>query len=189
MADRGTDGVPDWKDASAGGGLVRAAAWLLHEVGQGNTFTKGQLRADFPDISQIDRRVRDLRGYGWVINTSREDTSLTPVEQRFVTRGLDVWDPEQRKRAAAVSPPRHRVGGAVAGADAVEDLAAIAGLAPRERAQLLGWIAMGERPRTAVEQLWEQYLSLPAQGRQQLTRALAKQVDRDLPVAETASAT
>ncbi|MEU9701973.1 hypothetical protein [Streptomyces sp. NPDC047981] len=91
--------LPDWRDAN-GGGLVRGALWLMQEVGPGNTFTKNQLRAAFPDTSQIDRRIRDLRDYGWVIDTSREDPSLDQAEQRFVKPGVKVWDPVERKKRA-----------------------------------------------------------------------------------------
>ncbi|MFF8656610.1 HNH endonuclease [Streptomyces huasconensis] len=99
------EGLPDWRDES-NGGLVRGALWLLQVIGIGNVFTKSQLREAFPDISQIDRRVRDLRDWGWVIDTSREDGSLRQSEQRFVKPGISVWDPAERKkrtRAASAS--------------------------------------------------------------------------------------
>lgn len=84
--------------------MVRAALWLVQEVGEGNTFTKAQLRAAFPGISQIDRRVRDLRDYGWVILANTEDASLTSEEQRFVRAGAAVWDPKERRAAAPRTP-------------------------------------------------------------------------------------
>jgi hypothetical protein len=80
--------------------MVRAALWLVQEVGEGNTFTKEQLRAAFPGVSQIDRRVRDLRDYGWVILANTEDASLTTEEQRFAKAGAAVWDPKERRAAA-----------------------------------------------------------------------------------------
>jgi hypothetical protein len=64
--------LPSWQDKKLGS-RARAALWLLAEVGEGNIFTKAALREAFPDVSQIDRRIRELRGHGWVINTSRED--------------------------------------------------------------------------------------------------------------------
>ncbi|MGW5411787.1 hypothetical protein [Actinomadura geliboluensis] len=82
------------------GGMVKAALWLVQEVGEGNTFTKGQLRDAFPGMSQIDRRVRDLRDYGWIILASTEDASLAAEEQRFVKAGAAVWDPKERRAAA-----------------------------------------------------------------------------------------
>lgn len=85
-------GVPSWQDESYGT-MKRAALWLVTEIGVGNTFTKEQLRTAFPGISQADRRMRDLRDYGWKIDTNREDPTLDPHEQRFVVRGADVWVP------------------------------------------------------------------------------------------------
>lgn len=91
--------VPVWNDPLLKAGtMVRGALWLLTEVGEGNTFTKASLRDAFPGISQIDRRIRDLRKYGWVIYASTEDASLASDEQRFVSRGSDIWDPASRKK-------------------------------------------------------------------------------------------
>ncbi|WP_200953297.1 hypothetical protein [Agromyces sp. Root81] len=79
--------------------MVRAALWLVQEIGEGNTFTKEQLRAAFPGVAQADRRARDLREYGWILDTSSTDVMLLPEEQRFTRRGVDVWDAEQRRAA------------------------------------------------------------------------------------------
>lgn len=84
------------------GSMVRAALWLLAVVGEGNVFTKAQLREAFSDVAQIDRRLRDLRDHGWRIDTSRDDPSLRQEEQRFVTRGADVWIPGKSKA------PKHK---------------------------------------------------------------------------------
>ncbi|MEU6745544.1 hypothetical protein ABZ914_04910 [Spirillospora sp. NPDC046719] len=93
--------APAWNAAGLkAGSMVRAALWLIQEVGEGNTFTKEQLRASFPGVSQIDRRVRDLRDYGWVILANTEDASLTTEEQRFLKAGAAVWDPRERRAAA-----------------------------------------------------------------------------------------
>jgi hypothetical protein len=89
--------IPDWR-TFPGGGTKRAALWLLAEVGEGETFTKEQLRAAFPGESQIDRRVRDLRDEGWVIHTSREDATLYLEEQRLVTVGGHVWEKGYQSR-------------------------------------------------------------------------------------------
>ncbi|PPH31419.1 hypothetical protein C5C37_02730 [Rathayibacter sp. AY1F9] len=82
--------------------MVRGALWLLQEVHEGQTFTKNQLREAFPGVSQVDRRVRDLRSYGWIIHSSTEDASLTTEDQRFVKEGVAVWDAEERRRSLAV---------------------------------------------------------------------------------------
>ncbi|KRD14431.1 hypothetical protein ASE48_04000 [Mycobacterium sp. Root265] len=80
--------------------MVRGALWLLQVVGEGNTFTKNQLRDAFPGVSQIDRRIRDLRDYGWVVYSNTEDASLLTEDQRFVKAGVAVWDPTARRNAA-----------------------------------------------------------------------------------------
>ncbi|MFJ2303494.1 hypothetical protein [Streptomyces sp. NPDC087787] len=98
--------LPSWQDEKIGsrkiGGMVRAALWLLTVVEEGNTFTKAELRSAFPDVAQIDRRIRELRDRGWRIDTSREDASLKQEEQRFVSRGAEVWIPGQAKA------PKHK---------------------------------------------------------------------------------
>ena len=81
--------------------MVRGALWLLQVVGEGNSFTKNQLRDAFPGVSQIDRRIRDLRDYGWVVYSNTEDASLQTEDQRFVRAGAAVWDPAARRAAAS----------------------------------------------------------------------------------------
>ncbi|MDR6621071.1 hypothetical protein [Sinomonas atrocyanea] len=89
---------PRWDDKQLKvGTMARAALWLLQVVGEGNAFTKEQLRIAFPGVSQADRRVRDLRDYGWVLDTSVSDATLARDEQRFVRRGVDVWVPSLRR--------------------------------------------------------------------------------------------
>ncbi|WP_165986234.1 hypothetical protein [Streptomyces sp. YIM 98790] len=88
--------LPSWRDSSRGG-KIRAALWLETEIGEGNVFTKAQLRQAFPDVAQIDRRLRDLRDYGWRIDTYRDDPSLKQEEQRYVKRGAAVWLPGQAR--------------------------------------------------------------------------------------------
>jgi hypothetical protein len=93
--------LPSWRNEKLGS-MVRGALWLESEVGEGNTFTKARLRADFPNLSQIDRRLRDLRNYGWMIHTSRDDPTLEQQEQRYVAKGAEVWIPGQAKT------PKHK---------------------------------------------------------------------------------
>jgi hypothetical protein len=93
--------LPAWDDPGfKAGTMIRGALWLLQEVGEGNTFTKEQLRTAFPGISQADRRIRDLRDYGWILHTNTEDASLLREDQRFVSAGVPVWDAEARRAAA-----------------------------------------------------------------------------------------
>ncbi|MFF9129426.1 hypothetical protein [Streptomyces sp. NPDC014806] len=95
---------PSWQDTTYGGRplgtMARVALWLIQEVKENGTFTKARLRAAFPGVAQIDRRMRDLRDHGWEIATSREDPTLLPQEHRFVTRGADVWIPGKSKAPA-----------------------------------------------------------------------------------------
>ncbi|MFF9685505.1 hypothetical protein [Streptomyces sp. NPDC014623] len=78
--------------------MKRVALWLVAEVGEGEPFTKEALREAFPGVSQVDRRMRDLRDFGWRIDTNREDASLDSHEQRFVKRGDPVWEPGRATR-------------------------------------------------------------------------------------------
>lgn len=82
--------IPSWKDPKLGT-MKRAALWLVQEVGVGGLFTKEQLRDAFQGTSQIDRRMRDLRDFGWRIDTNREDPALEAHEHRFTTEGEPVW--------------------------------------------------------------------------------------------------
>ena len=79
------------------GVMVRGGLWLLQEVGVGNVFTKGNIRAAFPDTSQADRRIRDLRDYGWVLHTRADDASLQLEQTRLVSVGAEVWNPRERR--------------------------------------------------------------------------------------------
>ena len=90
--------------------MKRAALWLVAEVGEGEVFTKAQLRDAFPDTAQIDRRMRDLREFGWQIDTRREDPHLEAHEQRFAKTGDPVWMPgaAKRQRAGGVSAAQRR---------------------------------------------------------------------------------
>lgn len=92
---------PAWDDpGSTAGTMIRGALWLLQVVGEGGTFTKNELRTAFPGVSQVDRRIRDLRDYGWIVHSSAEDASLLAEDQRFVKAGAAVWDPRERRQAA-----------------------------------------------------------------------------------------
>jgi hypothetical protein len=94
--------MPSWEDTGLGT-MKRAGLWLVQTVGVGNTFNKIDLRDAFPDVSQIDRRMRDLRDHGWRIDTNREDVSLGSNEQRFVQQGEPVWEPGRATRRAAAT--------------------------------------------------------------------------------------
>lgn len=93
--------LPKWNDPTLKAGtMIRTALWLISEIGVGNSFTKEQHRQAFSGVTQADRRVRDLREYGWVIHTSAEDLTLNPKEQRLVEVGSPVWERGVRKNTA-----------------------------------------------------------------------------------------
>lgn len=89
--------LPAWDDPALGT-MKRAALWLVTVVGEGEVFTKEALREAFPGVSQVDRRMRDLRDFGWVIHTNREAGDLDSHEQRFVRQGIPVWEPGKATR-------------------------------------------------------------------------------------------
>jgi hypothetical protein len=91
--------LPKWNDPYLNvGTMIRTALWLVTEIGVGNSFTKEKHRQAFSGVSQADRRLRDLRDYGWVIHTNLEDLTLNSNEQRLVTVGLPVWEHGMRKK-------------------------------------------------------------------------------------------
>lgn len=104
--------LPSWQ-AKGRGSMARVALWLESEVGVGKIFTKTQMREAFPEVAQIDRRMRDLRDYGWTIHTHREDPTLKQEEHRYVSRGAEVWIPGQAKapkdKASLTAAQRSRV--------------------------------------------------------------------------------
>lgn len=91
--------LPLWTDEKLGT-MKRAALWLVTVVGEDSIFTKEQLKAAFPGVAQIDRRVRDLRDHGWQIHTNREDVTLGAHEQRFVKMGAPVWEPGKATKSS-----------------------------------------------------------------------------------------
>jgi hypothetical protein len=85
--------LPAWNDPELKAGtMVRGALWLVQVIGEGNTFNKERIREAFPGISQADRRIRDLRDYGWVMLTSTEDATLTAEDQRFEKQAVLARD-------------------------------------------------------------------------------------------------
>jgi hypothetical protein len=98
--------------------LLLVARWLADSVGEGGIFTKQALRAALPQFEQVDRRMRDLRSYGWRIDTYREDTQLRSGELRLVHVGAHPGGPgvgspsndrvSSKERVAAISAAEFR---------------------------------------------------------------------------------
>ncbi|MEU3598468.1 HNH endonuclease [Streptomyces sp. NPDC006798] len=84
-----------WCDESLGA-RVRVALWLRDVVGEGGTFSKQEMRAAIRGTEQVDRRMRDLRPAGWLIQTYRDKPSLQPDELCLEKIGQPVWDPAHR---------------------------------------------------------------------------------------------
>jgi len=137
--------------------MKKAALWLADMVGEGEIFTKDDLRDAFPGVSQIDRRVRDLRDHGWVISTRSEDPELELDEQRLVTIGGRVWDaeykspikrevatPKQRYDALEASDYRCLTCGIAAGDPFLDDPLTVAKLTAVGSHEL-GWVAACQR--------------------------------------------
>ncbi|MCX5140489.1 MULTISPECIES: hypothetical protein [unclassified Streptomyces] len=220
--------LPSWRDENYGT-MKRAALWLLTVVGEGEVFTKEDVKNAFPGISQADRRVRDLRDYGWKIDTHREDALLGQHEQRFVAQGQPVWEPgkatkdssaitdtQRRKvlardgnrcRSCGITPGqayagsfetaqidiarrkvklpngtsavqpvaecnRCRVGGRTLDADLGAVLEALSRLGGLQRQTLTDWVAADEREFSAVERLWSDFRTLPAESRDKVRETL-----------------
>lgn len=99
--------LPDWRTSSAGT-RTRAALWLASQVGEGGVFTKAQLRAAFPGVEQIDRRMRDLRQDGWILSTYAQERSLAVDELRLVKIGGHVWEAGYKANLIARASDRER---------------------------------------------------------------------------------
>lgn len=91
---------PRWNDPDSDLGLrARIALWLRDEVGEDNIFVKADLRQSFPGSEQVDRRMRELRYYDWVIDTNRQDVGLALNQLRLVKIGAPIWEPGAMKRS------------------------------------------------------------------------------------------
>ena len=93
--------------------VLRIVARYLMERGPGYVYTTAELRRHVlavtgKDFVQLDRRVRDLRDYRWVIHGNREDRTLKPAQHRLVRVGDDVTHPACERRARGCPPPVRR---------------------------------------------------------------------------------
>lgn len=84
--------------------VIKLVARYLMDLGPGGVFTTAELeRHVFEQTGkkrvEVDRRVRDLRAYRWLIDSNREDRSLRPDQRRVVHIGDDVTHPACRPQA------------------------------------------------------------------------------------------
>ncbi|WP_432524212.1 hypothetical protein [Kineococcus sp. SYSU DK006] len=87
-----------WHEDSLGS-RPRTGLFLATEVGEGGVFTGLGLRYAIPDITEIDRRARELRSlHGWKITSYKTDRSLRPRQHRLEVIGDHLWEPGVRSR-------------------------------------------------------------------------------------------
>ncbi len=196
--------LPDWTDKKMSS-KVRTALWLVTEVGEGNVYTQAQLSEAFPDVADIARRVRELRRYGWVIATNRDDPSLSAHEARFVQAGNPIWQPGIRARASheshALAPLRATSLEPIREVRVLRDVEVrraqdpeavwerLKDLSQAEKSLVLAWIAMGRRPSSPAELAWRAFRSLSEQQRHEIAAKLGELVsselyEEELPAAE-----
>lgn len=226
MAENSAAPPLEWTDQKIGT-KVRLALWLRDVIGEGNTFTKAQLRNAFPESAHVERRLRDLREHGWEIETKLTRVSLERDELLFSRAGEPVWDPATRAAHVARRAPSARVRREVFERDgqacvrcglqagvvplelafivspatggtsdpdnlitlcpnchfAVDRTPRLSGeeeiwsrveeLSPGEQSRLLAWMALGRRPVSAIEQVWQLYSTAPSSKRDALKERLA----------------
>ncbi|MFD7577270.1 hypothetical protein [Kitasatospora sp. NPDC059817] len=173
---------PSWTDQNIST-MVRAALWLVEVVGEGNVFTRAQLRDAFPGVTQIERRLRDLRDLGWVIENSRTQVSLQQNEQLFVRAGDAIWDPTvraARQRQKAIRPNEGGLEPALRQVNKQGVWRLLEGLSPSDRSLILAWMAMGRRPASAADSAWLAYSSLSAEARLELMAKLGELISKDI---------
>lgn len=89
--------------------LQRVATYVA-SVGIGGTFTKQDLIAAVPAVSQADRRMRDLRPMGWTIDNYKVNPSLRPDEYlvRAIGTRVDLGEPVPKTARRTISGPKRR---------------------------------------------------------------------------------
>lgn len=90
--------------------IVRVAAYVA-SVGEGNKFKKLAMLDAVPEVSQADRRMRDLRPMGWVIDNYKVNPSLSPDEYllRKIGTRIDQGEKAQLGRKTISGPRRRRI--------------------------------------------------------------------------------
>lgn len=91
---------------------ARVAAFVA-SVGEGNKFSKLEMLHAVPGVSQADRRMRDLREIGWVIDNYKGNPTLKPDEYLVKEIGIRVdlgeKPPASVGRKSISGPKRRRI--------------------------------------------------------------------------------
>lgn len=91
---------------------ARVAAFVA-SVGEGNKFSKLEMLYAVPGVSQADRRMRDLREIGWVIDNYKGNPTLKPDEYLVKKIGIRVdlgeKPPPSIGRKSISGPKRRRI--------------------------------------------------------------------------------
>ena len=87
----------------------RVAAFIAN-VGEGNKFKKMELFDAVPGVSQADRRMRDLREMGWVIDNYKVNPNISPDEYlvRKIGVRIDRGEPRPKTVRKGVAGAKRR---------------------------------------------------------------------------------
>ena len=85
-------------------------ATFIAGIGEGNKFTKNSLTEAVPGVAQADRRMRDLREMGWVIDNYKNNPGLKPEEYllRKIGTRIDLGEPRPKTARKNISGPKRR---------------------------------------------------------------------------------
>jgi hypothetical protein len=79
------------------GAEPRLASWLMFNAKVGQIFTMRQLREELGESNkpnadeQLNRRLRSLRAYGWIILSGRDASNLKPDQYLVEKIGSPIW--------------------------------------------------------------------------------------------------
>jgi 5-methylcytosine-specific restriction endonuclease McrA len=89
---------------------VKVATYVA-SVGEGGKFTKLNLLEAVPGVAQADRRMRDLRSMGWVIDNYKINPNLSPDQYLLRTIGtrVDLGEKPDAQRKTITGAKRRRI--------------------------------------------------------------------------------
>lgn len=97
-------------DAPRQSSLVKVATYVA-SVGEGGKFTKLNMLEAVPGVAQADRRMRDLRSMGWVIDNYKINPNLSPDQYLLRTIGtrVDLGEKPDVQRKTITGAKRRRI--------------------------------------------------------------------------------